>query len=105
MLGVCAAAASAHGGRHHVSKGRLTRQELGWLLTQEAQGAAERLRVGVQVLKTNAPPPPEEDEPPPPSGHGLEASLAALDDVMRMLSSLHPKPASKVGARRGRIDL
>ena len=32
------------------TKGRLTRQELGWLLTQEAQGAAERLRVGVQVL-------------------------------------------------------
>ena len=42
-----------------MSKGRLTRQELSWLLTQEAQNAAERLRVGVQVLRTQAPPPPD----------------------------------------------
>jgi signal transduction histidine kinase len=89
-----------------VSKGRLTRQELGWLLTQEAQGAAERLRVGVQVLKTNVPPPIIEDaEPQSQTGTGVEASLAALDDVMRMLSSLHPKPATGVRGRRGRIDL
>jgi two-component system OmpR family sensor kinase len=98
---------------HHsfVSKGRLTRQELGWLLTQEAQGAAERLRRGVQVL-TKPPPPPsqpppeEEGSAPPPSqpGLGVEASLAALDDVMQMLSSLHAKPAVGRG-RRGRIDI
>jgi two-component system OmpR family sensor kinase len=96
-----------------VSKGRLTRQELGWLLTQEAQGAAERLRRGVQVLQTKPPPPliqslPPEDEgsAPPPSqpGLGVEASLAALDDVMQMLSSLHAKPAAGRG-RRGRIDI
>jgi two-component system OmpR family sensor kinase len=97
-----------------VSKGRLTRQELGWLLTQEAQGAAERLRRGVQVLKTKPPPPPppepsppsEEDGGPPPSqpALGVEASLAALDDVMQMLSSLHAKPATGRG-RRGRIDV
>src|SRR5580700_11625944 len=79
---------------HPVSKGRLTRQELGWLLTQEAQGAAERLRRGVQVLKTKPPPPPapppEEEGSAPPSqpALGVEASLAALDDVMQMLSSL-----------------
>src|SRR5580704_8651117 len=83
---------------HHssVSKGRLTRQELGWLLTQEAQGAAERLRRGVQVLKTKPPPPPvsppdDESSPPSQPGLGVEASLAALDDVMQMLSSLHAK--------------
>ncbi len=93
-----------------MSKGRLTRQELGWLLTQEAQGAAERLRRGVQVLKTKPPPPPsqpsEEDGSSPPSqpGPGVEASLAALDDVMQMLSSLHAKPAAGRG-RRGRIDV
>jgi signal transduction histidine kinase len=86
-----------------VSKGRLTRQELGWLLTQEAQGAAERLRKGVTALKSNAPPRP--DSQGPDSGSvGVETTLAALDDAMRMLGSLHKQPVS-VRGRRGRIDL
>jgi two-component system OmpR family sensor kinase len=80
-----------------VSKGKLTRQELGWLLTQEAQGAAERLRKGVSAL-TQAPPPPGVD------ASGVDATLSALDDAMKMLSSLHNKPAPGRG-RRGRIDL
>jgi two-component system OmpR family sensor kinase len=80
-----------------VSKGRLTRQELGWLLTQEAQGAAERLRKGVTAL-TQAPPPPGVD----PSG--VDETLSALDDTMKMLSSLHAQPVNMRG-RRGRIDL
>jgi hypothetical protein len=80
-----------------VSKGRLTRQELGWLLTQEAQGAAERLRTGVQILKSN--PPPEEA-----GSAGLDATLDALDDTMKMLSSLHNRPI-RVTGRRGRVDL
>ncbi len=88
-----------------MSKGRLTRQELGWLLTQEAAGAAERLRTGVQILKSN---------PPPGEGQGdaghhdaaltLSASLDALDDTMKMLSSLHNRPVRVMG-RRGRVDL
>jgi two-component system, OmpR family, sensor kinase len=80
-----------------VSKGRLTRQELGWLLTQEAQGAAERLRKGVTAL-THAPPPPGTDS------SGVDETLSALDDTMKMLSSLHAHPVSARG-RRGRIDL
>src|SRR3984957_17085525 len=80
-----------------MSKGKLTRQELGWLLTQEAQGAAERLRKGVSAL-TQAPPPPGID----PSG--VDATLSALDDAMKMLSNLHAQPVS-VRGRRGRIDL
>jgi len=80
-----------------VSKGRLTRQELGWLLTQEAQGAAERLRTGVQILKSN--PPPAEA-----GAAGLDATLDALDDTMKMLSSLHNRPI-RVTGRRGRVDL
>jgi hypothetical protein len=79
-----------------VAKGKLTRQELGWLLTQEAQGAAERLRKGVTAL-TQAPPPPGEDSV------GVDATLHALDDAMRMLSTLHSRPS--VRGRRGRIDL
>jgi two-component system OmpR family sensor kinase len=80
-----------------VSKGRLTRQELGWLLTQEAQGAAERLRVGVSAL-TQAPPAPDAD-----SG-AVDATLSVLDDTMKLLSSLHARPVG-MRARRGRIDL
>lgn len=80
-----------------MSKGKLTRQELGWLLTQEAQGAAERLRKGVSAL-TQAPPPPGVD------ASGVDATLSALDDAMKMLSSLHNKPPAGRG-RRGRIDL
>jgi signal transduction histidine kinase len=80
-----------------VWKGRLTRQELGWLLTQEARGAAERLRMGVQVLRTNAPPPPTEAE-----AGTLDASLDALDDVMSLLGTLHQRAPR---GRRGRIDL
>jgi two-component system, OmpR family, sensor kinase len=80
-----------------VSKGKLTRQELGWLLTQEAQGAAERLRKGVSAL-TQAPPPPDADPT------GVDAHLSALDDTMKMLSSLHSRPSTARG-RRGRIDL
>jgi two-component system OmpR family sensor kinase len=85
-----------------VSKGKLTRQELGWLLTQEAQGAAERLRKGVSAL-THVPPASRADA----SGgeaSGVDASLSALDDTMRMLSTLHARPVS-VRGRRGRIDL
>ena len=114
-----------------VSKGKLTRQELGWLLTQEAQGAAERLRKGVSAL-TQPPPSGIElkelaaltrDPDVPPGGRGggardtdpgslivdpeatrvMDASLSALDDAMRMLSSLHTRPAGR--GRRGRIDL
>lgn len=80
-----------------VSKGRLTRQELGWLLTQEAQGAAERLRVGVSAL-TQAPPAPDADT------GAVDETLSALDDTMKLLSSLHARPVG-MRARRGRIDL
>lgn len=80
-----------------MSKGRLTRQEIGWLLTQEAQGAAERLRKGVQVLRTQAKPEEPKDDPL------VDDSLDALDDVMRMLSNMHQK--SGAPSRRGRIDV
>lgn len=92
-----------------MSKGRLTRNELSWLLTQEAQNAAERLRVGVTFLRTQAPPPPTAADDP---AHGVETSLDALDDVMKMLSNLNQSSGAKPAAspapaapRRGRIDL
>jgi len=90
-----------------VSKGKLTRQELGWLLTQEAQGAAERLRKGVSALTMQEPPGVAAS-----GGRGIDVvdvrgvdeTLSALDDAMRMLSTLHSHPVS-VRGRRGRIDL
>jgi len=91
-----------------VSKGKLTRQELGWLLTQEAQGAAERLRLGVSAL-TQIPPAPvvdaatEGDVRINVDASGVDATLSALDDAMKMLSNLHSGPG--VRGRRGRIDL
>ena len=84
-----------------MSKGRLTRQELGWLLTQEAQGAAERLRTGMATL-THLPPAPHVQITPDASG--VDETLSALDDTMRMLSSLHAQPTG-IRGRRGRIDV
>jgi hypothetical protein len=87
-----------------VSSGKLTRQELGWLLTQEAQGAAERLRIGVQTLKSNVPPPLVNELGAGGAVPAVDATLDALDETMRMLSTLHKVP-SLGRARRGRIDL
>jgi two-component system OmpR family sensor kinase len=84
-----------------VSKGRLTRQELGWLLTQEAQGAAERLRTGVATLTG---PPRAPDVRVAPDAAVVDETLSALDDTMKMLSSLHAQPTG-IRGRRGRIDI
>jgi two-component system OmpR family sensor kinase len=77
---------------------RLTRQELTWLLTQEARSAAEKLRKGVAILA--APEIRGLTSPPAPS---IEPELDALDDAMKMLASLHTGGATR--SRRGRIDL
>jgi len=87
-----------------VSTGKLTRQELGWLLTQEAQGAADRLRMGVQILKSNAPVPDTGIGTTIGSVPPVDVTLDALDEAMRMLSTIHKVPSATRG-RRGRIDL
>jgi signal transduction histidine kinase len=101
---------------------KLTRQELSWLLTQEARGAAERLRKGVQIL-TKAPPPmtsegvetishPKSERPSErpvtltsagEEGEGLETTLTMLEGTMMKLAELSG-PTSARG-RRGRVDL
>src|SRR5262245_61221225 len=100
---------------------KLTRQELSWLLTQEARGAAERLRKGVQIL-TKAPPPitegaesithPKSERPSErpltlttagEEGEGLEATLSLLEGTMSKLAELSGPAAAR--ARRGRVDL
>jgi len=75
---------------------RLTRQELTWLLTQEARSAAEKLRKGVlagpEVRGATVPPAPS-----------FEPELDALDDAMKMLATLYAGGTTRT--RRGRIDL
>jgi len=97
---------------------KLTKQELSWLLTQEARGAAERLRKGVQIL-TKQPTPPPAREPgksdrPPQSERpmtltiageteGLESTLDMLEGAMQKLSELSGPQSARV--RRGRVDV
>ncbi len=75
---------------------RLTRQELTWLLTQEARSAAEKLRKGVlagpEIRGATVPPVPT-----------FEPELDALDDAMKMLATLYS--GGQARGRRGRIDL
>src|SRR5438552_3915889 len=98
---------------------RLTRNELSWLLTQEARGAAERLRKGVQILTKPTPQPKtsigsKSDRPPgserpmtltssSEEGEGLESSLDMLEGAMQKLSQIYG-PSTQRG-RRGRVDL
>lgn len=77
-----------------MSNDRLTRQELSWLLAQEARGAAKALREGVISLKA-----PELRETVPP----VETTLDALDDAIGRLSEL--QTGGREAPRRGRIDL
>jgi signal transduction histidine kinase len=84
-----------------VSQERLTRQELSWLLAQEARGAAKALREGVTQLKQ--PPPGSAAIEIRQSEGSVETTLDTLDDAINRLSELQTGPQSR--ARRGRIDL
>ncbi len=78
-----------------VSQERLTRQELSWLLAQEARGAAKALREGVTQLKLPA---VEIGRLPE-----VESNLDALDEAIDRLTELQSGEKGK--PRRGRIDL
>jgi two-component system OmpR family sensor kinase len=87
-----------------VTTGRLTRQELGWLLAQEARGAAKILRQDVTLL--SQPPPPDASVNIVVPDIRVHSTLNALDDAIDMLSELETGPqGSKPASRRGRIDL
>ena len=81
---------------------RLTKNELSWLLAQEARTAAQKLRRGVGMaspdeMSFTAPVIIEEG-----SG-GVESTLNRLDEAVNMLASLHGHPVAR--GRRGKIDL
>jgi hypothetical protein len=81
---------------------RLTKNELTWLLTQEARTAAQKLRRGVGMVT------PEETLSPAPTimeegSGGVESTLNRLDEAVSMLASLHGHPQQR--GRRGKIDL
>lgn len=85
--------------------GRLTRQELGWLLAHEARGAAQALRNDVVELREASAPPEtaaedvSEDDTPPSS---VDSSMGALDDMIAVLSEARDRRAT---IRRGRLDV
>lgn len=78
-----------------MSQERLTRQELSWLLAQEARGAAKALREGVSQLK--------QPRPTIASAQPVETTLDTLDEAINRLSEL--QSGAGKAARRGRIDL
>lgn len=89
-----------------VTGGRLTRQELGWLLAQEARGAAKSLRAEVSELRASLRPPslPEESEERiSVTSVPAESSFRALDQALGLLGDLTAGP--KRSPRRTRIDL
>jgi two-component system OmpR family sensor kinase len=86
-----------------VTADRLTRNELTWLLTQEARSAAQKLRQGVGIAPAGAeaalPPVTIMDE----GSGGVERTLDQLDEAVSRLASLHGHAAPR--GRRGKIDL
>lgn len=87
-----------------VTTGKLTRQELGWLLAQEARGAAKILRQDVTLLST--PPAVVTTAPAAPSESRVATTLNALDDAIGLLTELEAGPSgTRAPSRRGRIDL
>ncbi len=93
-----------------VPSGKLTRQELGWLLAQEARGAANSLRAEVTELRASLRPKKESSSAPDEESEErisvtqlpAEASLKVLDQAIGLLSDLEAGPKR---GRRGRLDL
>jgi two-component system, OmpR family, sensor kinase len=84
-----------------VPEDRLTRQELGWLLMQEARGTARALRDEVSQIKTGQERPSEQAPP-------VDSMLDALDVAIDMVSALEAPSGSALAHgkdRRGRIDI
>jgi len=86
-----------------VTADRLTKNELTWLLAQEARTAAQKLRQGVAIYTTGAEP---SVTPASEEGAGnVESTLNKLDEAVSMLASLHGHTAPAQRGRRGKIDL
>ena len=79
---------------------RLTKNELTWLLAQEARTAAQKLRRGVGMYYGDDLPAPTIMEE---GSGGVESTLNRLDEAVSMLASLHGHPIPR--GRRGKIDL
>ncbi|MFO0569969.1 MAG: hypothetical protein U0263_30260 [Polyangiaceae bacterium] len=84
-----------------MSQERLTRQELSWLLAQEARGAARALREGVAQLTQ---PPIAGPKIEIQAAPAVETNLDALDEAIARLGELQMGPKG-AAPRRGRIDL
>ncbi len=84
-----------------VTSDRMTRNELTWLLAQEARTAAQKLRQGVIIQ----PGPPESVRAPTDENNSaVEMSLNKLDEAVDLLASLHGHSGPSRG-RRGKVDI
>ena len=81
-----------------VAGDRLTRNELAWLLAQEAKSAARKLRSGTSPHAAEEAPTSHED-----TVAGVETTLDRLDDAVSALASIHGQASPR--GRRGRIDV
>ncbi len=81
---------------------RLTKNELTWLLAQEARTAAQTLRRGVGITSGEEIAAPTVSILEEGSG-GVESTLNRLDEAVSMLATLHGHPVPR--GRRGKIDL
>lgn len=84
-----------------VTSERLTRNELTWLLAQEARTAADKLRQKV-IIKPETESTGSADEAKHPTI--VETTLNKLDEAVDMLASLHGHAATPRG-RRGKVDI
>ena len=82
---------------------RLTKNELTWLLAQEARTAAQTLRRGVGMAPADELPVPAAPTILEEGSGGVESTLNRLDEAVSMLASLHGHPVPR--GRRGKIDL
>ena len=82
---------------------RLTKNELTWLLAQEARTAAQKLRRGVGMYTGDELTPPPAPTILEEGSGGVESTLNRLDEAVSMLANLHGHPAAR--GRRGKIDL
>ncbi len=80
---------------------RLTKNELTWLLAQEARSAAQKLRQGVAIYTTGGE--PNVSAQPEDNQGNVENTLNRLDEAVSMLASLHGHSSGR--GRRGKIDL
>ncbi len=82
----------------------MSKREISWLLAQEARGAAQALRQGIETQIRDSLPPtqPGDDSESGALSTPLLNSFTAFDEAMNLLGNLQ---SAKGSTRRGRVDV